>query len=231
MYESDGESIADITPGNAFDQDSPSDEDSSESVDSTDLDDEDDDTLDHASHQTILANTTANASLITPSAYLQQSHQPVPFIDQAPNLTVPPPAPISFASPDARRKKTTGTQTNVERKASLMSKSTSLRRKKSNHAPGAHLPLPHTVTRPIYEKNRCTINIEQGNWAEEVDKAERTRFYLVACDMSAESMYAIEWCIGTLLRNFDQVCLLIGWISSRCRSHLDTQIDVNLHSA
>ncbi|KAA1136812.1 hypothetical protein PGTUg99_000148 [Puccinia graminis f. sp. tritici] len=56
--------------------------------------------------ETILANTNANASSITPIDYLQKSNQPIPFIDQAPNITPPhhhypshSPPPILAVSP------------------------------------------------------------------------------------------------------------------------------------
>ncbi|EFP77633.2 uncharacterized protein PGTG_03589 [Puccinia graminis f. sp. tritici CRL 75-36-700-3] len=153
--------------------------------------------------ETILANTNANASSITPIDYLQKSNQPIPFIDQAPNITSPPPLPISFAPTDPRSLSKAVIAPN--RKTSTSSRAGSIRRRTSL---GPRQDLKLTVSRPIYQKNRCTITIEHGDWLEVAKKAERTRFYLVACDLSDESKYAIEWTIGTVLRQGDE-CLVI----------------------
>ncbi|EGG03023.1 uncharacterized protein MELLADRAFT_90541 [Melampsora larici-populina 98AG31] len=229
-YESDGESMADVVPENAFNQASESDEDSSGSDRSSrsssssdneeeeDEDEEDDENTLRTSIdlQTILANTNANASSMTPTDYLQHSDQPIPFIDQAPNLTIPPPPPISFASStDHRRRQQhiSNTRSKLEsRKPSTISRSSTMRRKKSTHL----LPLPLNVSRPSYEKNRCTVTIEHGNQTEASIGSERTRFYLVACDLSEESKYAIEWTIGTVLRQGDE-CLIINIIETETK--------------
>ncbi|KAG0148090.1 hypothetical protein CROQUDRAFT_41860 [Cronartium quercuum f. sp. fusiforme G11] len=213
-YESDGKSVADVTPRTAFDQTSDSEEDSNSSVGSSNIsEDEDDEVFDYIHDETILANTTANASAITPIDYLQSSDQPVPFIDQAPNLTSPPPTPIPFSSTDIPK----GTRNRlVSRKSSMASKSSSLRRKKSTHAPGGHVKLPLVVSRPIYEKNRCTITIEHGDRTRALEKSGRTRFYIVASDLSEDSRYAIEWTIGTVLRQGDE-CLIITAIETETK--------------
>ncbi|KAH8929026.1 adenine nucleotide alpha hydrolases-like protein [Atractiella rhizophila] len=65
----------------------------------------------------------------------------------------------------------------------------------------------HT-SRPVFERNRCTITIDHGD-PEGVGKTKkRTRKYLVASDMSEESLFAIEWAIGTVLRDGDH-CLIV----------------------
>jgi hypothetical protein len=151
--------------------------------------------------QTILANTNANASSITPIDFLQKSNQPIPFMDQAPNITSPPPLPISFAPTDPRS--LSSSVIPLTQKSSITSRNGSVRRRTSTL--GSRQDLKLTVSRPIYQKNRCTITIEHGDWLEVAKKAERTRFYLVACDLSDESKYAIEWTIGTVLRQGDEV--------------------------
>ncbi|EGG11937.1 uncharacterized protein MELLADRAFT_59047 [Melampsora larici-populina 98AG31] len=194
--DSDGESISEVASGHVFEQ---SEQDSSDSDSSTDSSgDSDDDTLDSAEDQTILANTTANASARTPIDFLQTSNQPVPFFDQAPNLTSPPPIPVLFSSSNQRR------ETDPKRKPSIVSRSTS-RRKKSINGHQGHIKLPLVVSRPVYEKNRCTITMEHGDRAKAFQKVGRSRFYLVASDLSEESRYAIEWTIGTVLRQGDEV--------------------------
>ncbi|WAQ83234.1 hypothetical protein PtA15_3A603 [Puccinia triticina] len=122
-----------------------------------------------------------------------------------PNITSPPPLPISFAPTDPRS--LLKHPPAMARKTSISSRpGGSIRRRSSLGPPRQDLKL--TVSRPIYQKNRCTITIEHGDWLEAAKKAERTRFYLVACDLSDESKYAIEWTIGTVLRQGDE-CLVI----------------------
>ena len=71
------------------------------------------------------------------------------------------------------------------------------RRKSRNHE-----ALPHTTSRPIFKRDRCTINITQGQ-PDAVDGKKRS--FIVASDMSEESRYAVEWGIGTVLRDGDEM--------------------------
>ncbi|KAH9823197.1 hypothetical protein DFH28DRAFT_351662 [Melampsora americana] len=209
--DSDGESWSEVASGHVLDQ---SEQDYSDSDTSTDSSrSSDDDTLDSAVDQTILANTTANASAQTPIDFLQTSNQPIPFFDQAPNLTSPPPIPILFSSSNQP------SETDPRRKSSIVLRSAS-RRKKSINGPGGHIKLPLSVSRPVYEKNRCTITIEHGDRAEAFEKVGRSRFYLVASDLSEESKYAIEWTIGTVLRQGDE-CLIITLIETETKFDSD----------
>lgn len=71
------------------------------------------------------------------------------------------------------------------------------RRKSRNHE-----TLPHTTSRPVFKRDRCTINITQGN-PDAIDGKKRS--FIVASDMSEESRYAVEWGIGTVLRDGDEM--------------------------
>ena len=73
------------------------------------------------------------------------------------------------------------------------------KRKKSRHH---HEALPHSTSRPIFQRDRCTINITQGD-PDAVDGKKRS--FVVASDMSEESRYAVEWGIGTVLRDGDEM--------------------------
>lgn len=57
------------------------------------------------------------------------------------------------------------------------------------------------------EAHRCVRQIVRGNYANFLDDAEkglrRQRVYLVATDLSEEAAYALEWTIGTVLRDGD----------------------------
>ncbi|KAF2488430.1 hypothetical protein BU16DRAFT_226579 [Lophium mytilinum] len=57
------------------------------------------------------------------------------------------------------------------------------------------------------EAHRCVRQIVRGNWRKFQEDAEaglrRQRVYLVATDVSEEAAYALEWTIGTVLRDGD----------------------------
>lgn len=52
-------------------------------------------------------------------------------------------------------------------------------------------PLVLNAGRPVYEKNRCTVILTHGE-PDKVEAGRRRRRYLVASDLSEESLYAIE---------------------------------------
>ncbi|QRW27115.1 stress protein A family protein [Rhizoctonia solani] len=68
-----------------------------------------------------------------------------------------------------------------------------------------HDALELTTSRPVYGPNRCMIMLTHGN----PDAAEREgRRYVVASDLSEESRYAVEWGIGTVLRDGDEMIVV-----------------------
>ncbi|KAF7978476.1 hypothetical protein HWV62_45605 [Athelia sp. TMB] len=75
---------------------------------------------------------------------------------------------------------------------------TTPKRRKSKH----HEELPHLTSRPIFQRDRCTINIIQGD-PDSIDGKHRR--FMVASDLSQESQYAVEWGIGTVLRDGDEL--------------------------
>lgn len=81
---------------------------------------------------------------------------------------------------------------------SLRSKRSGVKRKKSR----PHELLPLSTSRPLFQRDRCTITITQGNPGVH---SQRKKTYVVASDLSEESKYAIEWCIGTVLRDGDMM--------------------------
>lgn len=78
------------------------------------------------------------------------------------------------------------------------------RRKKSMKH---HEPLPYRTSRPVFQRDRCTITITQGD-PEATLGERRRRLYVVASDLSEESRYAVEWGIGTVLRDGDQMLIV-----------------------
>lgn len=68
-----------------------------------------------------------------------------------------------------------------------------------------HDALELATSRPVYGPNRCMIMLTHGN----PDGAEREgRRYVVASDLSEESRFAVEWGIGTVLRDGDEMIVV-----------------------
>ncbi|KAJ7784618.1 hypothetical protein B0H16DRAFT_1296681 [Mycena metata] len=65
-------------------------------------------------------------------------------------------------------------------------------------------PLALQTSRPIFQRDRCTITITQGD----PTAAGRRRRYIVASDLSEESRYAVEWGIGTVIRDGDEMMIV-----------------------
>jgi hypothetical protein len=70
-----------------------------------------------------------------------------------------------------------------------------------------HEPLPFTTSRPVFQRDRCTITLVQGD-PEGTVGDRRKRRYVVASDLSEESRYAVEWGIGTVLRDGDDMLIV-----------------------
>ncbi|KAF8809569.1 hypothetical protein BYT27DRAFT_7163043 [Phlegmacium glaucopus] len=79
----------------------------------------------------------------------------------------------------------------------------------------AHEPLPLQTSRPVFQRDRCTITITQGD-PEGKRGTRRKRQYVVASDMSQESRYAVEWGIGTVLRDGDEM-LIVNVVESESK--------------
>jgi len=64
--------------------------------------------------------------------------------------------------------------------------------------------------RPSFEKNRCTVVLTHGDPDKALEESKRKkRTYLVASDLSDESLFAIQWAIGTVLREGDD-CIIVS---------------------
>ncbi|KAG6379335.1 hypothetical protein JVT61DRAFT_11795 [Boletus reticuloceps] len=74
------------------------------------------------------------------------------------------------------------------------------KRKSKNHE-----FLPLTTSRPLFQRDRCTITLTHGH---PESSGRRKRRYLVASDLSDESRYAVEWGIGTVLRDGDELLIV-----------------------
>ena len=88
-------------------------------------------------------------------------------------------------------------------------------------------PLPLQTGRPVFQRDRCTTSLTQGD-PERAIKASnrRPRRYVVASDLSDESRYAVEWGIGTVLRDGDEMCVIFSKGDRPC-ADLECQVDSN----
>ncbi|KAF8508194.1 hypothetical protein BU17DRAFT_77988 [Hysterangium stoloniferum] len=70
-----------------------------------------------------------------------------------------------------------------------------------------HLRLD--TSRPIFQRDHCTIRLTYGDPTASLEgTGRRARRYVVASDMSMESKYAVEWCIGTVMRDGDELIVV-----------------------
>lgn len=77
------------------------------------------------------------------------------------------------------------------------------RRRKSTRP---HDTLHLETSRPHFQRDRCTITLTHGDPAKTLeDNHRRPKRYVLASDLSEESRYALEWGIGTVLRDGDEM--------------------------
>lgn len=65
------------------------------------------------------------------------------------------------------------------------------------------------TSRPSYARDRCTINLTHGDPDASLEESnKRLNRYVVLSDLSEESKYAVEWAIGTVARDGDEIFLI-----------------------
>jgi hypothetical protein len=177
-------------------EDGQDDGDSSDEGTEDSLTDDDDDFFDPITER----NTEQNA-LIAPVAHehtLPEVEDPDP-VGEGVNVIVPPepyfPTSLNTLDSTSRGKR------NPRRRKSMRT----------------HDPLPLNTSRPVFQRDRCTITITQGDPdAKLVEENRKRRRYVVASDLSEESRYAVEWGIGTVLRDGDEM-LLVSVLENEAR--------------
>ena len=85
-----------------------------------------------------------------------------------------------------------------------------------------HEPLPLQTSRPIFQRDRCTITITQGDPEGSLGDRKK-RQYVVASDLSEESRYAVEWGIGTVLRDGDEM-LIVSVVENESKSEIHSRL-------
>ncbi|CAL1713194.1 unnamed protein product [Somion occarium] len=80
------------------------------------------------------------------------------------------------------------------------------RRRKSTRP---HDTLHLETSRPHFQRDRCTITLTHGDPAKVLEETgRRPKRYVLASDLSNESRYALEWGIGTVLRDGDEMLIV-----------------------
>lgn len=70
--------------------------------------------------------------------------------------------------------------------------------------------LPLDTSRPVFQRDRCTITLTHGTPDKILEETgRRPKRYVLASDLSDESRYALEWGIGTVLRDGDEMYVFI----------------------
>ncbi|KAG9006510.1 hypothetical protein FRB93_008638 [Tulasnella sp. JGI-2019a] len=70
-------------------------------------------------------------------------------------------------------------------------------------------PLPLAVSRPVFARDRCTVVVTHGDPRGAATSGRREpKRYVVFSDLSEESKWAVEWGIGTVLRDGDEMILV-----------------------
>ncbi len=66
--------------------------------------------------------------------------------------------------------------------------------------------LPLNTSRPIFQRDRCVITVTHGSPERIHNETGRPgKRYVLASDLSEESRFAMEWAIGTVLKDGDQL--------------------------
>lgn len=171
-----------IRPRNAFNEGegSPSDEDDPDG-------DEDDDSFDDSSDgfdELTEVNTSRNAALGAPIEITEDplEQEPDPLGEGVNVVRLPEPLFQQTLMGSSRRSEP--------------------RRRKSQRVD----TLPLVAGRPHFQRDRCTVTLTHGNPAGVTDN-RRPKTYMVASDLSEESRYAVEWGIGTVLKDGDEMCV------------------------
>ncbi|KAG8779440.1 hypothetical protein FRC12_024271 [Ceratobasidium sp. 428] len=142
-------------------------------------------------------NTTLNAALQASELENAQLDETLEFdsdpLGEGVNV-VKPEAPV-FETTYMSRPGTANTTSGAGDTASVRAKKKTPR----------HDPLELVTSRPHFATNRCTMSLTHGK----PDQAQREgRRYVVASDLSEESRYAVEWGIGTVLRDGDEMIVV-----------------------
>lgn len=169
-----------IRPRNAFstgqsDDDSPDDS-------GDDDDSEDDSWSENDQFDPLTESNTQNNALVPADRVENDSADIADPLGEGVNVIIPPepyfPSTLNSGSRNPRRRKST--------------------------RPTVTLSL--VTSRPVFQRDRCTITVTHGEPEKILEESgRRSKRYVLASDLSEESRYALEWGIGTVLRDGDEL--------------------------
>ncbi|EMD39828.1 hypothetical protein CERSUDRAFT_103769 [Gelatoporia subvermispora B] len=181
--ESDAE-VATIRPRNAFSLSAASDDESADESDE-DSDSEEESWSDTDQFDPVTERNTERNALI-PADVVEADAVDVPDpLGEGVNVVLPPepyfPTTLNNSGRNPRRRKSTK----------------------------PHDTLPLETSRPVFQRDRCTITITHGYPTRILEETgRRNKRYVLASDLSDESRYALEWGIGTVLRDGDEMIIV-----------------------
>ena len=89
-----------------------------------------------------------------------------------------------------------------------------------NSLPVTQPGRPTLVTHgPTLERNRCTVIMTYGDYETHAKQSRRKKRYIVASDSSEGSQYAINWAMGTVLRDGDEI-LIVAVIDADAKAEI-----------
>jgi len=178
--DSDYEPSTRIRPRNAF---SAHDDDETSGDETECYDDSDESWSDDHFDPVTERNTETNAALTSPPVNEEGA-----FADplgEGVNVVIPPepyfPSTLNGSTHQPRRRKST-----------------------KSHV---HDRLSVVTSRPVFQRDRCSIKLVQGDPDAALEKRKK-RTYMLLSDLSDESRYALEWGIGTVIRDGDELYVM-----------------------
>lgn len=193
--DSDYEPSTRIRPRNAFSPQSDDEIDETSGDETEGYEDSEDSWSDDHFDPVTERNTETNAALVSPTVNEEGT-----FADplgEGVNVVIPPepyfPSTLNNSTHHPRRRKST----------------------KSN----IHDRLPLVTSRPVFQRDRCSIKLTQGDPDAALEK-RKGRTYMLLSDLSAESRYAMEWGIGTVIRDGDELYVINHLALSLLPAHI-----------
>jgi hypothetical protein len=175
--DSDYEPSTRIRPRNAF---SPHSDDDTSGEETECYDDSEESWSDGQFDPVTERNTETNAALISPTVNEEGTYADP--LGEGVNVVIPPepyfPSTLNDSTRQPKRRKSTKTY--------------------------IHDRLSVTTSRPVFQRDRCSIKITQGDPDAALEK-RKGRTYMLLSDLSDESRYAMEWGIGTVIRDGDEL--------------------------
>lgn len=164
-------------------------DDSDDSADDDDAPDSDDESWSDADQFDPITEANTEQNAVVPADALENDGVDVDIPDplgEGVNVVIPPepyfPSTLNAGVRNPRRRKSTRPQDT----------------------------LPLVTSRPVFQRDRCTITVTHGAPEKTLEETgRRPKRYVLASDLSDESRYALEWGIGTVLRDGDEMCVAV----------------------